>query len=612
MRLSSLILFTSITLSLGAFAENAIPVGGAPSEAGENLGAEGSIGLTQENLEFILESSDVKGKFEACKTEAGADTLTEAVSTCLWVKDPNKPNLALTDDEQKAVVKQIDNLGGQTGANADSSLGKFESLDNGFLKQVNKEPSFKRLQEHMTKKLQETIYGDQKEKGLIVADHTTFHKLYKSQLTKNVIQAMSSYCLDAKPGDYLIDDQKLETQRKANITLLSSSNVTNVFIDPNDTSLGKEDQLDSEAAFNGCIRALPKVCYTTGVTYLDHSNETDPRKKAIYEYSKKRACNVVTYIKQLKQNIIAVNDIETKLDALKKDSPAGFGAGAVTNLKKTYIADDNESLTVMSSKEFVEESGFKDAVDSEVAAFEKCYKDADENDGNPGDVVDPEACKKYLSDEKEKNTKLIAEADLRSRALEKKMDDTFADDKDKGVRTYLKDQAFSEKEIEALIAKKSIDQLAIDIKNRYRAERESYIKNLAEKIQEKTKKEDSISATGNIDRLDDIRKELTTKTTRYTELVHFTNVVSGYLKVTGGASESGRNTTSLAIELGNSSYDPTGGSSSAGRTTASSGADAHTEAVKAAAGVIGVKPVIEENKDSSISAKSINDILTYE
>jgi hypothetical protein len=423
---------------------------------------------------------------------------------------------------------------------------------------------------------------------------------------------MSSYCLDAAPGKYLIDENNLKVQRKKNIASLTSLAKSEVFIDPSKPELGKEEQLDSEAAFNGCIAALPKVCYTTGSTYEDERDSSDSDEADIYKYSQTRACNVVTYIKQLKQNIIAVNDIETKLDDLKKNSGTGFGAQVVTNLKKTYMADDNESLTVMSSKEFVEESGFKDAVDGEVAAFEKCYKDSDTTDSVQGDVVDQEACKKYLSDKKEENTKLIAEADTRTRALERKMDDSFAEDKDKGVRTYLKDQAFSDEEIEALIAKKSIDQLAVDIKKRYKAEREAYIETLANKIKGKTKDDDNLELGDNKNRLDSIREELTTKTKRYTELVHFTNVVAGYLKVTGAGNESGRNTTSLAIELGDSAYDPTGASSGPRGPAASSGADAHTEAIKAAATGIGINPVVEENKDSSISAKSINDILKYE
>lgn len=609
MKLSLLILFTGIFLSHSAFAENAIATGGAPEELPEDLGAKGSIGVTQEDLEFILESSDVKAKYEACKTEKGETTLSPAVSDCLWEVDPQKPELALTAEEKTKIADQIDNLGGAD--NAEASKLKFESLDKGFLKQVNQEPSFVALQNHMKKKLEETIYGDGKDKKLSVADHTTFHKLYKSQLTKNVIQAMSSYCLDANPNDdFLIDETNLADQRKKNIANLANATAKEVDIDPNDPSKGKEKQLTSEANFNSCISALGSICYTNG-TYSSIPGGTDATKKINYSYSKTRACNVVTYIKQLKQNIIAVNDIETKLEALNKESgESGFDGNGVENLGRPYVQDSNESLTVMSSKEFVEESGFKDAVDTEVSDFENCFKD--------DAVADEEACKKYLSDKKKENAKLIAEADTRSRALEEKMKQSFAADKDGGVRSYLKDQAFTEDEIEALISKKGIDQVATDIEARYKAEREAYITTLAERIKGKTKDDDDILKGQNTTRLEDIRDELTSKTKRYTELIHFTNVVSGYLKVSGTDSSNqataGRNTTALAIELGDSAYDPNAsGASGAGRGTASNGdgASTHSEGIKAAAEAVGVKPVVEENKDSSISAKSINDILSY-
>ena len=608
MKLSLLILFTGIFLSHSAFAENAIATGGAPEELPEDPGAKGSIGVTQEDLQFILESSDVKEKYEACKTEKGETTLSVAVSDCLWEVDPAKPELALTPAEKAKVAEQIDNLGGAD--NAEASKLKFESLDKGFLKQVNQEPSFVALQNHMKKKLEETIYGDGKDKKLSVADHTTFHKLYKSQLTKNVIQAMSSYCLDANPNDdFLIDETNLADQRKKNIANLANATASEVDIDPNDPSKGKEKQLTSEANFNKCISALGSICYTNG-TYSSIPGGTDTTKKINYSYSKTRACNVVTYIKQLKQNIIAVNDIETKLETLNKESgDSGFDGNGVENLGRPYVQDSNESLTVMSSKEFVEESGFKDAVETEVSDFENCFKD--------DAVADEEACKKYLSDKKKENAKLIAEADTRSRALEEKMKKSFEQDKDGGVRSYLKDQAFTEDEIEELISKKGIDQVATDIEARYKAEREAYITTLAERIKGKTKDEDNILEGQNTTRLEDIRDELTSKTKRYTELIHFTNVVSGYLKVSGTDSSNqataGRNTTALAIELGDSAYDPNASGAGAGRGTASNGdgASTHSEGIKAAAEAVGVKPVVEENKDSSISAKSINDILSY-
>ncbi len=616
MKFSFLILFAALSFNPLAMAEDAIAVGGAPEEVPEDPGAQGGIGAKEKDLEFILESSGVSNKFEACKENVGADKLNDKVSSCLW--NPTQAQidlgLGLSGDEKEVVTNKVTDFGGKAEGSEDSGNLKFESIDKGFLKQVNQEPSFLALQEHMRKKLEKTIYGE--EKGLTIADHTTFHKLFKSQLTKNVIQAMSSYCLDADPSnDFLIEENKtkLADQRKKNIDNLANSGVSTVAVDPSDPTKGTEQRLGSEANFNECVGALKHICYATNSGKSDYNAiSKDSKTKDIYKNSKTRACNVVTYIKQLKQNIIAVNDIETKLEKIRTDAGAsgnGFQGNVVENLKKTYMVDQNESLTVMSSKEFVEESGFKDAVDVENDAFKKCFE------GNA--VVDEQACKKYLSDKKEENEQLIAEADLRSRALEKKIDDSLAEDPEKGVRSYLLDQAFSEEEIEKLLASKKPAQLAQEIKDRYAAERKAYIDTLAEKIKGKTQDDPDLEKGDNKARLTVIQEELSSKAKRYTELIHFTNIVAGYLKVSGkdgaGQDTSGRNTTSLAIELGDSAYNPNGGSpSGTGRGTASNGdAKAHADKIEASAESVGIKPVVEEGKDSSISAKSINDILGY-
>ncbi|MFT6069124.1 MAG: hypothetical protein ACJAT2_000399 [Bacteriovoracaceae bacterium] len=605
MKLSFLILLTALCLSLPAFAENAIAVGGAPEEAGEELGVQGALGASIEDLEFILKSPEIQANYEGCKGIYKADTLTEDVTKCLWgeTSDPKAQPFKLSESQREELTERMSNLGGSTDPEANKL--KFESLDNGFLKQVNQEPSFQALQEHMKKKLEETIYGKtEKEKKLAIADHSTFHKLFKSQLTKNVIQAMSSYCLDADPANgFLIpkDEAKLKVVRDKNLKTLADA--------PPQTGAPPAPgaMAGSEANFNRCITSLKQICYKKRTDVFDYSNMATDHPD-YYPVSGTRSCNVITYIKQLKQNIIAVNDIESKLDAINKKngSNGAYEGNSVENFKKAYQSDNNESLTVLSSKEFVETSGFKDAVDTENSDFEKCFAD--------GAVVDPKFCEKYLDDKKEENTNLIAEAGLRARVLKEKMKKAFAEDKEKGIKTYLADQAYSEKEIEEILSKNTDrDKLINEITNRYDSEREAYIATLSKKIRGNTKSEDDFSQSDNVSRLESIRKELTNKTKHYTELVHFTNIVSGYLKITTeGSDEEGRNTTSLAIELGDSAYDPT----ATGRTPGNSnnGASEHITKVEEAAAAIGVKAEVQDgqNKNSSISAENINKIFNYD
>lgn len=626
-----LMLFTPLL-----WATNAIPVGGAPDVQGES--ASGSLALSNQELEYVLEDPSAKVKYDRCKQLVGAATLNTDVSTCLWEgtytdkatgNTVTDPNLALSTSEQEQVAERLGSLktGGRAPANDDK---KFESQDLNFLQKAESEPAFKAIRDHMIKKLNETIYGDAERGKLKMADHRVFHELYKSQLSKNVIQAMSSYCLDADPGnDFLVPGSSsspdLDSVRTSNLNILKDPTLVP---DPNNT--GKQT-VNGKINFDTCIRNLKHICYATA-NYAPRAPNTasspcastptagggkGPRCEPEYDDSKTRACNVVTYINQLKQNIVAVQKIEDRFNELEQGNKGqGLSLGGGQQLEMNSRTENVEVITNMSSKEFVEESGFKDKLAEEQAEFEKCFENIQTDPSLPPDwkfTGDAETCKKFLNENKEEASKFIAEADTRTRALEVDLKKTLAEDEQKGVESYLKDQAYTEEQIEQIKNDPAIlADVRRQIENRYKAEREAYIKTLADKVKSRTMESDgdfANAANPDISKLEEIGNELVGRTKKYTELIHFNNIVSGYLETEDSQGNRGTNTTAAAMELENSAYDPNPRSPAG---TGAGSSPANTDDIKAALEAAGIKAEIEEDKSNTLQQGDINEIFKYD
>lgn len=635
MKLPSMLIFMMLICSpVLSYAEDA--------EEGSEM-VQGSLELTDEKMELVLEESGVLDKFEACKTKLGSKTLDGNVSDCLWngIKDANGAKIdgfGLEDEEKEKVAKRLDDLNSTNPG--DNNKDRYESLETGFLKEAKKDPAFTAFQDFMKEKLEKLIYGEAQNGKLSGADHMVFHDIYKSQLSKNVIAAMSSYCLDADAKDsFLITESKIKDNQKANIKLLSDT--TQIQADPKNP---QKTQPIAQVNFNKCISSLKDICYTTGdyepifsdrrlaelkaeLKKLNDQGASKVQKQVIqrsidringpYAFSQTRSCNVVTYIKQLKQNIAAINDLTKKVKDLGLEkSGSGFQMGDAKRRQQVavYGGEKNEAITSITSKEFAEESGFKAAAEEEAKEFEKCMK----KDANGVMVVaDEDLCKNYLNKDKEEAQKLIAEADLRGRALEKKIKDNLEQNGEKGVTTYLTDQGYTEDQIQKMLNDPAVaGTLEAQITKRYEAEREAYIATVRDRIKSKTIEEDDKSISQSADsksKLEKIGTELTEKTDKYTKLIHFNNIVSGFLETKDTDGNLGKNTNAMAMELESNGYDPDAPApGSGGRATASNGAETHAANIKKALEGNGFKAEVDESKTNSLETDQIIKIFEYD
>lgn len=574
-----LILF-ALYLGTAVAAENAIATGGAASvQAPEVIGARNSLGLTDSQMEFVLDSSVAKKSFESCRVDIKLGNVDKSPAACLWER--------LGPGEKEKITQKMNELTG----GSENQKNKFESQDDGFLKQANKDPAFQALQKHLEKKLKKIIYGDVKKGKLAMADHMVFHDLYKSQLSKNVISAMSSYCLDADTKKhYLIpEEDDLVGIRKENLKMLGEKEA--------------DGTPSAQLHFGQCVSNLKNICYRKNLpTKMDEERKKAYRALEPKSISTVRACSVITYIKQLKQNIIAIDQITERVDKLKDgDKTSGLATSGGQNIA-VYSGEKNETITSMGSKEFIEESGFKDAAEAERKEFEKCYN------SEGGQVVDESKCEKYLSKNLEESERIKTEDELRGLAAKEKLKSALGKDTKEGVTSYLTDQGFSEEEVSKMISGKKLKDIENKIIERYESERIARIEQLNKRIDAKTisADEESLSkSTGTKGKLQKIGEELASKTKRYTELVHFNNIVSGFLATEDAQGKQGQNTNALAVELAGSAY-----GASDGRGISSKG-NAHLDSIKSIIKSEGIKADLDEDKTNTLDKGQINQILNY-
>jgi hypothetical protein len=282
--------------------------------------------------------------------------------------------------------------------------------------------------------------------------------------------------------------------------------------------------------------------------------------------SKSRACAVTNYLKNARQSLLAMTNVKKKWDdyaqnneksvvmestaCKKKDAKTGecLEKQDVTLVSQRVSGSDNpevNKLNTLTSQELVDASGFKEEAKAIEDEFKKCF---DENGQG-----DDEACKKFLKNDQKEKLKELAEMDIRSRAIEAKLNSPDFDDEE--VKKYLKEQGYTDAQIgDKLQDQAKLDMLKEEIKAKYAAERENLIKNLRDQINSKT-------VDGELDRTRDdptlrkIADEMGNRTKKFAQLVHFNNIVSGYLEIEDETGSKTRNTASLYAEINDSSSD---------------------------------------------------------
>jgi len=555
-----------------------------PGEAPDLIGLKHDS--ENDRLKELLAIPEVAQIHQTCVDGQAAGTMTDDLDVCLWAgveADPAlKTKVTETFNEAKDKTKTADN---------------YESMQ---LVEIDKEkdPALEKMQLYFQKKLEKTLFGfGENKKQANYVDHKLFNDLYRSQVGKNIILALTSYCIEAD------SDLKISTtvsarkaERNTNMNKLKAPATT----DGDNVAF---------LSWNRCMMAMEPICHqkrfyinkdgqsvsidspdqppvdpNTGQTFTlyDFSAPapanpppTTPPAQTSEQYSSQRACEVVKYMKGARQNLAALDKIEEGYDKQNKKGKNVEMQSNVTHFDANKKGNSVDDLTTVSSNEVKEEFKYQEGKAEEIAAMKECMDvQKDPTTGNVVSVLlkNKAACEKYLAKDHTESDKLEAEVRLRAESMNAKVQELKTNpDKESAVTKYLKDQGYSEDEIAAkfdLSNQDTVDGLVEEITRNINIEKDAIIASLKDKIDKKKSEEKNkllegvsegdvtASTNADVEKLKKIHEELTSDTENYTKLIHYNNIVSSYLTVTDSEGTEGTNASSFHAEMQDSAFDP--------------------------------------------------------
>ncbi|POB14007.1 MULTISPECIES: hypothetical protein [unclassified Halobacteriovorax] len=546
MRLKTLFILTS--LSFSAVAKN----------SNDNQEARYLQVLTSQNpmFESAMSVPGVKDMYSECYRQESEKTSFNGVEVgnCLWGK------IQADEGTLKQINKLVEKQSGKDGSGRyrttmDTAKGTSKGLET--------------LKQFLIEKLEKALYGEFDSKtGQYdkIASQKTFFELYKTQLGKNIISAATSYCIESKNYGYPLISEDESVREKVKNENLVGLNETIIRTDPN---TGEQKQvLKSASNWEACIGNINAVCYAGAAggefkVFNSDPNNTQGEKKivradiintcakhvsgkdsdekvdkcdSLVRYSYPRACNVIQYIELARQSITTTDGIAKKFEKLQ-------GTDSLSNVKmydsREKSDESIDALTTISSGEAMDAvaKGQKE----EIAAMEECYKD--------GKIVDAEACKNFLSSNREEQYSLLGELKVQEEVTLQRLKDI--EDNPEEVAKLLIEEGYTEDEAKNLATVQGVkDQIA----KRYEAKKDAILQSLSDEIKKHTTKGDEFSEIEDLETIAALAEKTQKKAENFSKLVHFNNIVSSYLEIRSGDEneDTQRNTRALAMEMKNS------------------------------------------------------------
>jgi len=484
---------------------------------------------TDDTFEKMLSVPEIKAQYDKCKNKFkdNSKDLSD-ISNCVWKgldPDTQKKVTQFYEEESKGKNKPVPAGENKPKNNEDTGLG-FRSA-NIKLDYQNSE-GYKKLSDILGKKLREALYGDEEklkqERKIASVDHKSFNDIYRSQLSKTIIDAFASYCLEVN----------LEDMDNANPSCLTEKKCKEISSAKEKESCEKDCQYfsyDEDKAEENRIKNLKRV--ENGDFNIENSSYGLCIKSVgmACKYGKQdKACVLTDYVTSSKRNLMLAEKID-------KDFYGKLNNGVQMAIKNQADQKDYNAFKAITVTSNEIESAYKDENKKLADEANDCANSPDKK------------CEKFLSTDTENNRDSVVEYALRQHALEAKLDESLSSID--GVKKFLKSQGLSDSEIEKkLSGNVDLEKIKEDIKMRFVNERESIVKELSKKVMGNTSEKD-----GNIDQADSyklssIKQELSSKTDRFKDLTRFNNIVGAYLSTKNeDGSDGGRNTASLFEEI---------------------------------------------------------------
>lgn len=461
-------LFLLLILSLHSFAE------------GESSG--------EQFDERILEDPKFKPIVENCDAWQAQESPTNTYKNypdCLQ-KSFKSNQFISSADRKKLKEKYIQTK--KMGTNSKKIANYQQLAPETFEKELPRTAEFDALVKYLTQRLEEALYGDDKQKNVV--DHNQYYELYKTQISKNVTIAFSQYCLYADSDNKIsADPVKKEEQMKKNL----------------------EDLKNGPSAYGTwslCIQAIPEKCKEKD------ENETEDEKE-----TRVQACIAMSKIRTLKTNLAVTNDIQAKLKNMFKEGNAkGFflhqhkskkTIDELTNISSGEV-NRNYSKKQKEVLKQLEECKAKLA-DEDSALDKKCETLLGQYLGKDEDLKkvkkDAEALKIVRGDKSEQDIDEMKKDIVREQ--------TYQTDDQKKISSV-------ENELEGL-SEDDIQSIKDEIEKKYDNEQQALIDKIGNQL--------DVAKKNNKEKVNQIIKDLKADQKHAGALIHYNNIISGYLDV---------------------------------------------------------------------------------
>lgn len=498
--------------------------------------------VINDTLKKLLEVKGVQPVYETCLKNNSNNQ--EAIPDCIWRNLDDKLKKTVQETYTAEIKK---NSGGRAPASGtDISLTtKQEVVSTNY----STDPAVEALSNFYKTKLdavlnpQVALTAEEQKNGAILnTDHRQYIDLYKSALGKTIINAFTSYCLDTDPANCECtateaancaankEDCKCE---QSTCSISDNEADRKVHRGKNLDGLKNLDLNSSSAAamkWRMCISSVTNACAGKVKPNVTINTET-----------KNRSCLVMDYVESARTNIMYADKQKTFYDDLAKDRPTNIVSNAKGITDKTKNSSD--ALLEMTSTDV--EKSLKDPLEKTAKEFEECYKEDDQKNGQ---IVNADACKKYLNTNTDENNAALAELGMRYNAQGAIIEEELKKD-DTKVSAYLLEEGYTKEQAAAMTKDAaSIEKVRQEIIERYKSQKDAIIADMAEKIKTKSSTTDGkIDATKDMSKLAAIKADLTSRASDFQNLVKFNNVISSYMEVSSNGKVE-RNTASLYAE----------------------------------------------------------------
>jgi hypothetical protein len=456
-------------------------------------------------------------------------------------------------------------------------------------------PAYKNLENYLSKRLEEALYGkeNQKNKGtLTLTKHEIFYDIFKTQLGKNILSTVTSFCINA--DENLLQSSEPTERSQQRIKNISKLTEMLPMQDSNSANGGQANQQadasDSNAAYRhyaNCISKLPHICDGTSVEYPNgmtwkfedeikssqtpagaQGNSGEDKLNTSKNYTINQACTTTRELKRLRKALIDNQDTLDKIKKHKSENPQTVKLN-IKNLEKIYGtgSDPNEAtlddLTSLTSNEFANKSGMNKKLNEQGNFFvTNCV-----NGNHP-------KCKEMINNNKDYADflKMKDEYNSRTQVLKGKILSMTEQE----TRDFLLKEGRSQAEVNSILdqAKKNPDSefLKKQIAESYERERESIIKQMSEKLENSNIELGQLAAastyngstisSGNIDpqKVKDLKEKIAQRIennkTEIRDTILFNNIVTGYLSVQDDKGVKSKNVTAAHREIKDSFLKP--------------------------------------------------------